>query len=150
VPCATALAVLFRGTLLASSSRPVTERRNLCPTRTTNLAYACNACADACDHCAASCLQEDNVKMMARCIALDIDCAQICRLAASVMARGSEMSPQVCEVCALICEACGEECARHEAAHCQECAEACRRCAQECRAMSGRSARGATRQAVPA
>lgn len=111
---------------------------------------ACNACASACDHCAASCLQEDNVKMMARCIALDIDCAQICRLAAAVMSRGSEFAPQVCELCALICDACGEECARHEAKHCQECAEACRRCAEECRAMSGRSTRGATRPAVPA
>lgn len=42
---------------------------------------ACNACATACDHCAAACLAEDDAKAMARCIALDIDCAQLCRLA---------------------------------------------------------------------
>ena len=42
---------------------------------------ACNACAAACDNCATACLAEEDVKMMARCIALDIDCAQICRLA---------------------------------------------------------------------
>lgn len=36
---------------------------------------ACNDCADACDMCAAACLQEQDVKAMARCIALDIDCA---------------------------------------------------------------------------
>ena len=53
---------------------------------------ACNDCADACDHCAAACLQEQDVKMMARCIALDVDCAQICRLAASFMARGSQFA----------------------------------------------------------
>ncbi|WP_217619627.1 four-helix bundle copper-binding protein, partial [Achromobacter sp. GbtcB20] len=29
---------------------------------------ACNDCADACDMCASACLQEDDVKMMARCI----------------------------------------------------------------------------------
>ena len=41
---------------------------------------ACNDCADACDMCISACLKEDDVKMMARCIALDIDCAQLCRL----------------------------------------------------------------------
>jgi hypothetical protein len=44
---------------------------------------ACHDCAVACDHCAASCLKEDDVKSMAQCIALDIDCAEICRLAAA-------------------------------------------------------------------
>ncbi len=34
---------------------------------------ACNACAMACENCAASCLREEDVKMMARCIALDMD-----------------------------------------------------------------------------
>jgi hypothetical protein len=33
---------------------------------------ACNACADACDRCSTACLQEQDVKMMARCIALDM------------------------------------------------------------------------------
>ena len=60
---------------------------------------ACNECADACDHCAAACLQEKDVSMMARCIALDMDCAQICRLAASYMARGSEMARDLRGVC---------------------------------------------------
>jgi hypothetical protein len=98
---------------------------------------ACNACADACDHCAASCLREDNVKMMARCIALDIDCAAICRLASGYMARGSPLAAEVCEACARVCDACGEECAKHKARHCQECAQTCRRCAEECRRMAG-------------
>ena len=106
---------------------------------------ACNACAAACDHCAASCLQEDDVKMMARCIALDIDCAAICRLAAGYMARGSELASAVCNACAQVCESCAEECARHtKMEHCRQCAEACRRCAQECRRMA--SMAGAGRQ----
>ncbi|HCY62196.1 MAG TPA: four-helix bundle copper-binding protein [Oxalobacteraceae bacterium] len=98
---------------------------------------ACNDCAAACDHCAASCLQEADPKSMARCIALDMDCAQICRLAAAYMSRSSEMASLLCQTCAEICEACGDECARHQMGHCQECAQACRRCADECRRMAG-------------
>lgn len=29
---------------------------------------ACHACAAECSHCAMACLQEENVRMMARCI----------------------------------------------------------------------------------
>jgi len=94
---------------------------------------ACNACAAACDHCAASCLREEDVKMMARCIATDMDCSQMCRFAAGVMARGSE---HVCRLCALICRACGDECGKHDMDHCQQCAAACRRCAEECEKMA--------------
>lgn len=97
---------------------------------------ACNACADVCDFCAASCLQEQDVKMMARCIALDMDCAQICRLAAGYMARGSEFAKAVCKLCADVCEACSGECRKHQMSHCQQCAAACQRCADECRRMA--------------
>lgn len=103
---------------------------------------ACNDCAIACGHCAASCLKEPDVKSMARCIALDIDCAEICRLAADYMARGSELAGDVCKLCADICDACGEECERHGSMdHCRQCAEACRRCAEECRRMASKHPR---------
>ena len=97
---------------------------------------ACNACVITCNHCAASCLLEPDVKMMARCIALDIDCAQICALAAAAMARASENSKSICTACADVCEQCGAECAKHQMVHCQECARACMRCAKECRNMA--------------
>ena len=97
---------------------------------------ACNACADACDNCAASCLREEDVKMMARCIALDIDCAQLCRLAAGAMARNGEAARAICQACAAVCDLCAEECAKHQMQHCQDCAAACRRCADECRRMA--------------
>ena len=102
---------------------------------------ACFACAEACDHCAASCLKEKEVQKMARCIALDIDCAEICRLAAAYMSRGSECARDLCALCAEVCDACGEECAKHKMEHCQACAEACRRCAEECRRMAGTQSR---------
>ena len=110
---------------------------------------ACNACADACDHCSTACLREPNVSDMARCIQLDIDCAQMCRLAAGAMARSSEFASQICSLCAEICEVCGDDCARFSSDHCRSCADACRRCAQACRQMAGSpkgwtSGRGAT------
>ena len=95
----------------------------------------CLACAAECDYCAASCLAEQDVRTMAHCIMLDMDCAQLCRLAASYMARDSEFAPAVCAMCAEVCEACADECAHHSMAHCRMCAEACRRCAAECRRM---------------
>jgi hypothetical protein len=73
---------------------------------------------------------------MAKCIALDIDCAEICALAASVMGRASETSKQVCSACAQVCQMCGDECAKHQMQHCQDCAQACMRCADECRKMA--------------
>ena len=97
---------------------------------------ACYDCADACDMCTMACLQEDDVKMMAQCIALDIDCSQLCRVAAGFMVRGSASASAVCQACASICDMCAAECAKHSMQHCQDCAAACRRCADECRKMS--------------
>ena len=105
-------------------------------TEFANCIKACDECAAACDHCATACLQEADPKPMARCIALDIDCAAICRLASGYMARGSDFARRMCAICAEVCEACGAECAKHQHDHCQECAEACRRCAEECRRMA--------------
>jgi hypothetical protein len=98
---------------------------------------ACNASLVACEHCAASCLQEKDVAPMIRCIQLDRSCADICALAIREMARGSEFAVHVCHVCVEICEACGGECRKHQMDHCQRCAEACRKCADECRRVGG-------------
>ncbi|WP_346725003.1 four-helix bundle copper-binding protein [Eoetvoesiella caeni] len=73
---------------------------------------------------------------MARCIKLDMDCAQSCRLAASYMAGGSEFTQTMCQVCADICETCSHECATHQRDHCQRCAQACRKCAEVCGQMA--------------
>ncbi len=65
---------------------------------------ACYDCATKCDHCAVACLSEENVKEMTRCIELDLYCAEICRLAASFMAKGEMFAKRVCSLCAEICE----------------------------------------------
>ena len=97
---------------------------------------ACNECANACDHCAVACLGEPDPKSMARCIALDLDCAALCRLAASYMARDSESAGALCSLCADVCESCAAECEKHDMQHCRDCAASCRRCAEECRRMA--------------
>jgi hypothetical protein len=97
----------------------------------------CDTCAEACDHCAIACLNEADPAPMVRCIALDIDCAQACRLAAGYMARGSALDAAACNFCAAVCRACGEECKTHPMEHCQNCAAACARCAEECERMAG-------------
>lgn len=94
---------------------------------------ALNECAAACDHCYNACFQEQDLKMMARCIQLDRDCAEICKLTSSALARDSEAAKTLLQACAEICRMCGEECAKHEAQHCQECAQACKRCEEACR-----------------
>lgn len=96
---------------------------------------ALTKCVEECNHCAAACLEEQDVKMLARCIKLDIDCAEICSLAVSFVARGSEHAEHLLHECADICEACAEECEKHSSmgrAHCKRCAEACRACADAC------------------
>jgi len=99
---------------------------------------ACNTCADACGDCAKSCLFEPNRHELARCIQLDLDCAEICRLASAYMARDSELSGEISALCARVCEWCAEECERHDMEHCRRCAKACRECARECGALLGR------------
>ncbi len=96
---------------------------------------ACNRCAAASDHCATACLAEPDPKPLAHCIALDMDCADICRLAVGYMSRGSVHAHALCQLCADICEACADECEKHPMDHCRQCGQACRHCADECRRM---------------
>ena len=97
---------------------------------------ACNEGAAACLQCATACLQEANPKPMARCIALDLECADICQLAAASMARGGEHMHAIYALCADACRGCAMECAKHNMEHCQRCADACKRCADACLAMA--------------
>jgi hypothetical protein len=61
---------------------------------------ACYACAAACDNCSTACLQEEDVKMMAGCIALDMDCADEC----------GKHQMDHCQACAQACRRCADAC----------------------------------------
>ena len=92
-----------------------------------------NNCAMECSHCAMACLDEDDVKMLIRCIKLNIDCADVCRLAASLLSRGSEHGLHLIDECAELCDACADECEKHSGMeHCKKCAEVCKHCAGTC------------------
>ena len=96
---------------------------------------ALNDCATECNHCTTACLDEQDVKMLSKCIKLDIDCAAICSLTASLLARGSEHGNHLLKECAEICNACAEECEKHaHMEHCKQCAAACRACEEACKA----------------
>src|SRR5664279_232334 len=74
---------------------------------------ACLACAAICNHCASSCLKEENPKMMALCIQLDMECASVCYNAAQLMSLGSSRAQRICKICAEICTDCANECEQH-------------------------------------
>lgn len=89
-------------------------------------------CAATCDYCFSACLNEENVMMMTRCIELDRECADICRLTASILSRDSENKESYLKLCAEVCEACGDECGKHDNDHCRKCSKMCKECAEAC------------------
>lgn len=94
-------------------------------------------CSKACQECAASCLEEKDVTLMAHCIEVDRDCAEFCSLAAKLLVRDSEFAHEFLAVCEKICRHCAEECGKHDHEHCKKCAEACRKCAEACHEHHG-------------
>ncbi|WP_058305955.1 four-helix bundle copper-binding protein [Gracilibacillus massiliensis] len=93
-------------------------------------------CMTECNHCFDACLQEDDVKMMAECIRLDRECADICGYLEAAISRNSPFIKELAAVCVKICTACGEECKKHQHDHCQKCADACFNCAEACKKLS--------------
>jgi hypothetical protein len=91
-------------------------------------------CANACENCGASCLDEKDVTAMAHCIELDRDCAEMCFLGAKLLIRDSEFSHEFLAFCEKVCRSCADECGKHEHEHCKRCAEECLKCAEACHA----------------
>jgi hypothetical protein len=104
---------------------------------TNNLQHVLIKCITACETCASLCLQEDDVKMMVRCIQLDRDCADICALTSRFVARNSDHARHVMKECIEICRQCEQECRQHHHDHCQKCADACRECYEACEVWLG-------------
>ncbi|MBP3952218.1 four-helix bundle copper-binding protein [Bacillus suaedae] len=96
---------------------------------------ALHECMIACNHCYDACLEEDDIAMMAKCIRLDRECADICAYLEQAISRGTPFISELAEVCAKICTECGNECKKHDHEHCQKCAEACMACAEACKKL---------------
>jgi cob(I)alamin adenosyltransferase len=103
---------------------------------------ACFDCAQACTGCADACLAEDEVKMLLRCIRLNLDCADVCMTTGKMLSRQTEPDMSVVarqlEACIAACRSCGAECDKHAAhmEHCQACAAACHSCEQACQRLA--------------
>ncbi|WLV25224.1 four-helix bundle copper-binding protein [Aciduricibacillus chroicocephali] len=89
-------------------------------------------CVKTCNICFEACLNEEHVEMMADCIRLDRECAEVCSLLGQFVSRGSQFTTELAGLCAKVCEACGNECKKHNHEHCQRCAQICFACAEEC------------------
>ena len=104
---------------------------------------ACADCSQACTQCADDCLSEQGeLATLAKCIRLNLDCADVCAATGRVLSRQTEYDANVTRAivtaCAAACKACGDECAQHGEhgmEHCTVCAEQCRRCEQVCQEL---------------
>ena len=101
-------------------------------------AKACAECQVHCDMCFHHCAElvamgkKDHVKSMHACV----DCAECCKLAATLSARQSSYAKHACECCAKCNDECAAACEKFaDDKHMAACAKSCRDCAKECRTM---------------
>ncbi len=119
------------------------QRTKLEPSQLAQHLQTLNECSTTCTICADACLHEDMVKELTHCIRLNLDCADICRTTASVVARVAQPDSQVLrsllQACQNACRACAAECEKHAQMHehCRVCAESCRRCEEACGQLLG-------------
>lgn len=99
-------------------------------------------CANTCTQCADACLSEWALSAeLAKCIRLNLDCADVCMATSRVISRQTEydanLTRPLLEACATVCKSCGDECGRHgeHMDHCRVCADSCRRCESACREL---------------
>lgn len=96
----------------------------------------CNKCAQACNECFTLCLNESDIQARKNCLAILIECAQMCQMSSAHMAMEGQFAKEHCGVCASICKKCAEECSMFSDSHCTECAQICEECAKECTNMA--------------
>lgn len=90
-------------------------------------------CAAQCTHSYDAChLEKENEKLQ-RCMMLNQDCADICRLTGQLLERNSENVDLFLKLTGEICEKCAAECETHtDMEACVKCADACHKCAEMC------------------
>ena len=100
---------------------------------------ACFDCAHACAQCADDCLREHRREDLAKCIGLNLACADVCETTGRIISRQNEdnanVTIAVLKACIVACQTCADECEQREEHHCQVSAQECRRCEQACRAL---------------
>jgi hypothetical protein len=95
-------------------------------------------CSRICEETLSYCLRQGGRHVEPEHIKLMVDCAEICRTVAALMARGSRYQVEMSRICADICQACAVDCAQFSGdEQMMRCAEVCRRCAESCTQMAG-------------
>lgn len=101
-------------------------------------AKACADCQLQCDMCFKHCLGllTEGKKEHAKTVQTCADCAEFCKLAATLTARQSPFAATACEGCAKACDECAAACEKFpDDKHMSACAKSCRDCAKACREM---------------
>jgi hypothetical protein len=101
-------------------------------------ARACTDCQLRCDSC-----HKHSMAMIARDMRehirtakLCVDCAEACKLGASLSARRSPLAGHACDCCAKCCDECAVACEKMAGDEIMaNCARECRLCAKACREM---------------
>lgn len=98
----------------------------------------CQECYESTTQCIMHCLGRGGEFASPERICLLMDCAEICRLSADFMLRGSLLHNFTCGACSKICEHCATDCeaSAPDDEHMRLCAAACRRCADSCHQMA--------------
>ena len=99
---------------------------------------ACTRCAEVCNETFHYSFEHltDGHKQHAGVAELTVDCQEFCKLAATMLARESDVMGFACAACAEVCKACAEECKKHDDKQMKECVEACLACEKTCRTMA--------------
>ncbi|WP_167856808.1 four-helix bundle copper-binding protein [Hymenobacter aquaticus] len=91
------------------------------------------ACFVACEAQATHGLNHPEAPALSRSVRLSRDCADLCRLSAAFVGRGSEHTAHMLRECAELCRVCADECTQFSDEACRLCTDACRRAEDACR-----------------
>lgn len=100
---------------------------------------ACLKCATECNRCYGECLKNNTGGNKHNCITTCKDCADICLLTASLVARNSKYANDLIAVCSKVCKECSETCKQSCegenscSVECLTCANTCAECAEICK-----------------
>ena len=96
---------------------------------------ACLDCFKACQQMALThCLQVGGAHVAPEHFRLMLDCAELCRAAATLMLNGSTAQFELCALCARLCRECANSCRKLDGM--DECVSECERCADLCERMT--------------
>lgn len=98
---------------------------------------ACNDCAKACDVTFQHCYMEvaQGKKEHAKALRLAADCAEFCRLSASLIARQSPLMTHSCRSCAEACKDTAAEVDKFDSHEMKDAVKKLHHCEQSCRDM---------------